>query len=521
MAILSSLRNKLLVAALIGVLIVEAIMWPLTNAIEHRVQRELLDEGAKIRAELESRLTQAIYLSVGLVSYIQSQNGQLEKDRIKAWLQRMRANSNAIINIGIAPNNRIQFIFPEKGNESAMGLYYPDLPTQWPDVRRMIESQKPVLAGPLALVQGGNGLIYRHPIFIDGAYWGLISTVMDSGELLAPLTMDARQEALNIALAKRTGDGDGSVERIWGEAIEEDGPQQTMGLELPGATWRLTVQGEPSPDILTFRLGLYAALVIILLMIAALLRHNKRERARRDTIRAETDRLKDEFIATVSHELRTPLTNIRGTLGLLEGGAAGELPDKAQELVTMARRNSDHQTQLINELLDIEKIVAGRMPIHLQPCAVQPQITSVVADNQTLADRRQVHLHVSEVDSNACVIADAQRLRQVLTNLLSNAIKFSPAGGEVTISAQREADQWSLSIADQGPGIPEWFQPRLFERFSQADGSSTRDMGGTGLGLAICKGLMTQMNGDIRYDTCSAGTVFTVTFAACDSTTTP
>ncbi|GAA3530407.1 PAS domain S-box protein [Zobellella aerophila] len=218
------------------------------------------------------------------------------------------------------------------------------------------------------------------------------------------------------------------------------------------------------------------------------------------TERKRLERMKSEFVSTVSHELRTPLTSISGALGLITGGALGELPEQALNMIGIAHNNSQRLTYLINDLLDIEKLAAGKVHFDLQPQSLRPLLEQAIEANLTYCLDRHIRLQLDADPGDIEVKVDHQRLMQLLSNLLSNAIKYSPEQGVVTVSTRVEQTRIRVSITDQGPGIPLEFQSRVFDKFSQADGSDTRTKGGTGLGLAICRELISRMNGTIGFD---------------------
>ncbi|MCH8497338.1 MAG: PAS domain-containing sensor histidine kinase [Marinobacter sp.] len=215
--------------------------------------------------------------------------------------------------------------------------------------------------------------------------------------------------------------------------------------------------------------------------------------------RKRTERMKAEFVATVSHELRTPLTTISGALGLVSSGTLGALPDRAAEILTMASNNSKRLTLLINDLLDFEKIDAGHMQYQIETHTLLPILEQAVAAHATYSSQQNVQLKLIPPSYPVNVCADENRLMQVLANLLSNAIKFSPPDGAVILSTEVIDDHVRISVVDHGPGVPTEFQTRLFERFAQADASSTRRKGGTGLGLAISRELVAAMGGRMGY----------------------
>jgi len=227
------------------------------------------------------------------------------------------------------------------------------------------------------------------------------------------------------------------------------------------------------------------------------------------TQRKEIERMKSEFISTVSHELRTPLTSIRGSLGLLAGGVAGELPAAARPLVEIAAKNSERLSRLINDILDMEKIEAGEVVFEMKPMELMPQIEMALEANRPFADALGVSFEIAGLLPGVSVKGDSDRLQQVLTNLLSNASKYSPRGERVTVTLSRNGDRIRVSVADRGRGIPEEFRERIFHKFAQADSSDTREKSGTGLGLAIAKAIVEQMGGRIGYETeTGKGTTF-------------
>ncbi|WP_025674597.1 PAS domain-containing protein [Salinivibrio socompensis] len=223
------------------------------------------------------------------------------------------------------------------------------------------------------------------------------------------------------------------------------------------------------------------------------------------TERKKLDKMKDEFIATVSHELRTPLTSIKGALGLLNGGATGELPPKANKLLHTAERNATRLTLLINDLLDMEKLVAGKMPINKQKQDLGSLLDDAIESVKSYQHQNQVQIHTPNDWPTVTVNIDGPRLIQALTNLLSNAIKFSPEEEQVDVSVTEYGTKVEVSIRDYGPGVAKEFQNRLFQRFSQADSSDNRKVAGTGLGLAITQEICQQMDGDVGYRDAEGG----------------
>ncbi|NQU57190.1 MAG: response regulator, partial [Rhodospirillales bacterium] len=219
------------------------------------------------------------------------------------------------------------------------------------------------------------------------------------------------------------------------------------------------------------------------------------------TDRKQSDTAKAEFVSTVSHELRTPLTSIKGSLGLIRSGALGGLPEKLRSMVEIAYNNSERLVLLINDILDMEKIQAGKMDFHMKPVAVAGLLKDAMVANKGYGDEHSVTFECQCFEDDIMVHGDEDRLMQVLSNLMSNAAKFSPDGEQVDLSVTRRGETIRIAVKDNGPGIPEEFRDRIFVKFSQADSSDTRQKGGTGLGLSISKAIVEQHGGTIGFDT--------------------
>lgn len=219
------------------------------------------------------------------------------------------------------------------------------------------------------------------------------------------------------------------------------------------------------------------------------------------TLRKEEEKRTLELYSMVSHELRTPLTSIRGALGLLEGGKAGELSERGKHLVTMGRKECERLVRLINDILDVQKIDAGRLQLKLSEIEPVKLIERATDNLRALAEEKHVTLS-TQADSESTVQkieADKDRFLQIITNLISNAIKFAPEKTEVKVKFETEADDGKIlvSVIDQGPGISEENQTKLFRSFQQVGAHANSPNEGTGLGLSISKALVKLHHGDI------------------------
>ncbi|HEV7858137.1 MAG TPA: response regulator [Pyrinomonadaceae bacterium] len=227
---------------------------------------------------------------------------------------------------------------------------------------------------------------------------------------------------------------------------------------------------------------------------------------REQAARAEAEaanRTKDEFLATLSHELRTPLTAVLGWSHLLR---SGKLPEEtAASALETIERNARAQSQLIDDLLDVSRIITGKLSLDTHPVALAPIIEAAINSVRPTAEAKNIQLKTELDHATGMVAGDGNRLQQVVWNLFSNAVKFTPDGGQVLVRLQRINSHAEIMVSDTGQGISAEFLPHVFDRFRQADGTTTRTHGGLGLGLAIVRHLVELHGGTVRADSPGAG----------------
>jgi PAS domain S-box-containing protein len=597
----------LLLLLLVFVAVTELLLFQERERRQHVAQLQVGAVAGQLRALLETEINAPLYLTSGLVAYIQAAQGKVSAAEFALLLPALHQQARHLRNLGIAPGNRLTYIYPLQGNEAAVGIYYPDLAEQWPDIAHLIQQRKPLLSGPLLLAQGGMGFVHRTPVYLtDGQYWGIVSTVLNIDSIWQLLAQQAEVHQMQVAL-RRNGPSHWS-DVLFGERALFQQHNVILDLNISGARWQLAVADHQRSAILSdwpLRLAGWTLSLLLLSLFAAMQKANRRwintanalqqsekyyrtvldhvadaiivldaqgriENLNRAALsllgyqpaqllgqsyqllfteplqlqltlqpqelsvrhqsgsallvelmltrineprqvltllllhditeRKRVEQLKNEFVSTVSHELRTPLTAINGALGLLTGGVVGSLVPAQQQLLDIAWQNSQQLANLINDLLDIEKLAAGKMQLYLQLLPVFAQVLQAKNRNAPLAEQAGVKISIrSDVSDEVKILIDENRLQQVFANLLANAIRFSPLGGVVLLEARLIGVQVRISVSDQGPGVPEDFVPRLFQKFSQADSSDSRRLNGTGLGLAICRELMDRMNGSIGY----------------------
>jgi signal transduction histidine kinase/CHASE1-domain containing sensor protein/CheY-like chemotaxis protein len=243
----------------------------------------------------------------------------------------------------------------------------------------------------------------------------------------------------------------------------------------------------------------------------------KLERTAREAAE-DSNRLKDEFLATVSHELRTPLTAILGWSRLLEDGALDH--DGSKQAVETIWRNAKAQAQIVDDILDVSRIITGNLYLDLHPLEIVPVVESAINVVRPTADAKGIRIETSFDSTPAMICGDANRMQQIAWNLLSNAVKFTRSGGRVCVKVSRVGPSVEIRVSDTGQGISREFLPFVFDRFRQADSTTTRQHGGLGLGLAIARHLVEIHGGTIKAESLGAGrgAMFSLRLPVVDST---
>jgi PAS domain S-box-containing protein len=240
------------------------------------------------------------------------------------------------------------------------------------------------------------------------------------------------------------------------------------------------------------------------LLLSATRQHELAETAER------ANRLKDEFLATLSHELRTPLNMIVGWAEML--GNSKLDPVTSLRAIEVIRRNARIQAQMVEDLLDVSRIITGKLRLNVQPLDLGTIIIAAIDGLRPAAEAKKIHLQLQLDSAAGQVSGDPDRMQQVAWNIISNAIKFTPEGGRVSVSLDRVDSQVDVTVRDTGKGIAKDFLPRVFDRFRQADATTTRAFGGLGLGLSIVRQLVELHGGTVRVDSEGEGlgSTFTV-----------
>ena len=307
--------------------------------------------------------------------------------------------------------------------------------------------------------------------------------------------------------------------------------QSNESVDVAGRQWLIAMKsvGEPANTVpiaarQTLLVGVILSFMLFLVTAAQVrawetaARHELELRTSAQALRESeaqaqaANRAKDEFLATLSHELRTPLNVVLGWVSMLRLGSVRE--DRRTEALEIIERNARQQAELIDDLLDVSRIVTGKLRLHLRPLPLAPITAAVVESLRPSADAKGITMTAPTIIDAFTIRGDADRLRQITWNLVSNAIKFTPPGGRIAVELMRQEQTVRLAVRDSGIGISTEFLPYVFERFRQADSSTTRTHGGVGLGLAIVRHLVELHGGsiDVTSEGRGRGATFVVTF---------
>ena len=314
---------------------------------------------------------------------------------------------------------------------------------------------------------------------------------------------------------------DGNVARssnlLGGPAPETEraAHQSSNVMNVGGRTWRVVVRSTEVPAPIgsrpalgTLTGGLFLSLLLLLITRAQVrawetaarqemeLRTSQAALREREAQAQAADHAKDEFLATLSHELRTPLNTILGWVTMLRSGSVRT--ERQPHALAVIERNARLQSELIEDLLDISRIVMGKVRLRLRPVAITPIVSAAVESLRPSAEAKEIQLQAPSPADTLAIRADPERVQQIVWNLVSNAIKFTPAGGRIDVVLAKDNQNVQLTVRDSGIGIAPEFLPHVFERFRQADSSATRPHSGLGLGLAIVRHLVELHGGSIE-----------------------
>jgi signal transduction histidine kinase/CheY-like chemotaxis protein len=485
---------------------------------------KVLSELSAIRVHLEGVVASTFNLTQGMIHYISHQH-DISLDLFNAMTRRALQENRHIRNIALAPNNEVRWVYPLEGNEKALDLHYLENPQQRESVLNAQRVRKPLLAGPVELVQGGVGFINRSPILMgEGSdslkeYWGLasivayVNTILEDGEVTS-------SEYLNVSLNGKDGKG-AKGEMIWGDSTVLNCNPVILEVNVPGGKWQLAAipkNGWPTQSIAKSRyfiVGLINTFIISFFLLILIGRNrsirvknielaqeiSQRKKVEEELIKSKevaesANRMKTAFLANMSHEIRTPMNSILGFSDLMISNK--QTKEDTDYYLKIINTSTRQLLCVINDIIDISIIETGQLKIFNRLTKLNSLLMNIYQLHRIKAELNGVTLTLYKglPDCKANIITDDQRLTQVLNNLVNNAIKFTEKG-DIEVGYALKEKFIEFYVKDTGRGIPAEYHELIFERFRQVDEHQKNTFGGTGLGLAISRSLVELMGGRI------------------------
>ncbi|MCG1025403.1 ATP-binding protein [Dehalobacter sp.] len=508
-------------------------LWFITNERFHshllekeqkNVYNDLKLKGSLFLNTIDSRFC----LIYGLEAYVNSRlTENREFSNFSTFAEEIYTNVDGIRSLNISPAGITQYVYPYEENKSVIGFsllndYRPQIRA---DVQRALTTRKPVISGPYELRQGRKGIVIRKAIYEGNEFWGLVSIVADMDPIYSMTGLNSSSDQVKYAIRNKQGlfYGDENVFEsapvLCKEVLFDD---EFVFAAVPIGGWEQSIARE----VIGFRIITFLIMVMILIIVnmavTRALKINQNVKIKTEQLNKANELLeielsnskrlqadaemaslaKSQFLTAMSHEIRTPMNGFIGMIQLLE---TTELTEDQAKYVEISKKSSDSLLNVINDILCYSKIEAGKLELAEQKFGFNEFINDLLLMFRTNAQNKGLILDCFIEDNlPPFLIGDSFRLRQILTNLINNAIKFTPQGRiDVSIRKIEETNEelkLKFEVRDTGIGIRQDKIKDIFNSFTQADSTTTREYGGTGLGLSICKSLVEMMKGEIGAD---------------------
>lgn len=480
----------------------------------------------KYASALQSSLDKRLYTLDSLNAFVHSYS-QLDLTRPAQEVQfqthfdkygkQLHQSIDGILSLQLAPQGIIRYLTGDANNKKVLGYDLFEDDSRKQQIIRAIYQFKQVITGPIQLVQGGEAIIARKALFIDDSpnasatrlkekllftdahdlpenFWGLATVLFTTEALLKKAGLkETQQEGFHFALKGRHGLGTNG-EVFWGDASLFSQNSHTTPIRFDAGEWILAVKHNTAFPVLSIVSIAILGILLTSLSVYAEIVVSRNRRA------AESERAKDAFLASMSHEIRSPLNGVVGLTSLLR---KTQLSSEQSRLVGGIESSASQLSAVIGDILDFSKISAGKVELDYGPAQLKTLLQQCLDIVMPMAEKKahKLSFQLAESLEDITFNTDQTRFKQIVLNLLSNAIKFTDNAGAIKLSAeihhQGDNTLLTVTVSDNGIGMSDSELSRLFQRFSQADVSTTRKYGGTGLGLAISRNLARLMGGDL------------------------
>lgn len=491
----------LLILAVVGLFIGYKLeRFDLSLALQEQ-REETLREASLLASRLQSETNSTFYLIVGLGRLIEI-NGGITQKQFKEISSELIRSRPGLINIGAAPDMVIRYIYPMEGSEAALGLDYAKHPQQREAAFRVKESGQPVIAGPISLVQGGEAVVGRFPVYVQNpntgerSFWGIISTPFDTSVLYEEVGL--MDPDLNVTVSLRGRDSLGAEgEVFFGNPDLDEKEPVYFPIELLSGSWQMAAipKGgwlQTAPNAWLIRITTASVTFLLGSLIWLYYLHSLKEKRIQEAEHAAIQR-KERFYANMSHELRTPLNGICGLSDIIESSA----PDQeTQSFAKVILRSAETLTRLLDDVLNLTRDETGT--VEHTTFALEPFLSELLPPLEHEAKSKGVALTLEPLPTECEQIrSNESMLRQILWNLLSNAVKFTESGSVTLKVSANPNGTVTYRIIDTGIGIAADKLEAVFRDFVQEDDSNTRSFGGAGLGLAVVRRFVTRLGGTV------------------------